>query len=328
MAAAAAEPDGERALYCDGYADSQSQTLVSDQTVFNLCSMSKLFAAVTLLRLLRIESLPVDTNVAHFLNVPLSPGVGRGPTVRELLSHHGGVVDPEGAFAPGPAAVQDLTVEDILRGETNAHPGPIQVSLHPGAQFAYSDAGHCLAEYLIEQLSGQDFCTAVSQQVMAPVGQPAVRLGPRGSSADQHALDGQAGSFFARGHGPDGQPVPADQEHSPGRAASGLWADIGQVSAVIGDLARAASGHDASLLPPVSVQQMFSDHGSGAGLGVFTFGPSAEYPVMSQGWGVGFQNQARIDHVAGGSVVVLSNSDPAVPQAQSAVGAAISRFID
>lgn len=322
---ATARSDSEGTVHAEvcGQADTVSGAPVEDDTVFQLCSMSKLVSAVTVLRLLDRAQVPLETGIDGFLRVSITDQGRRAPTLREVLSHHGGIADPEGAFTPGPVPERALSAEEIIAGETDPHPAPVRVSFLPGSTFHYSDGAYCLIERVIELLSGASFLTAVTEEVMAPLGQPALSLGPGLDGSLDTPQGPGTGKSVARGHDAEGAPLPGGHVYYPGAAASGLWGDIGQISSVLADLGQSAAGRSGVLLSPRLMGQMMSDHGSGAGLGVFTLGPSHTFPVLTQGWGIGFQCQARIDPPTGRSAVVLTNSDPGVPQSRSPVGTAM-----
>jgi CubicO group peptidase (beta-lactamase class C family) len=242
---------------------------------------------------------------------------GPGPSVRQLLSHHGGVVDPPDAFTPGPGEAP--ATADVVAGRTPHHDGPVRVTEPPGRAFPYSDAGFCLVERVVETVCAQPFADVVHREVVAPLGLTATT-----AWAGERSAPGARSSTLARvvgtacaGHHRDGTRVDGVRVHYAGPSASGLWASPADVGVLLADLLRAWRGAGSVLLDPASAAAMLEDrYDHGVGLGVLVGGPR----VMSQGWGVGFQAKLLADRGADRAVAVLLARDPGVSQEGSVVG--------
>lgn len=328
--------DAPPAVGVRGRADAADDVPATSATPFHLCSAAKTLTAVGVLRLARRGILDLDADVRDL--VPLEVAGPTGPTLRQLLGHRGGVVDPAGAFEPsaGPVAA----TADVLAGSTAAHPGPVRVTAEPGAAFAYSDAGYCVVERAVEVATGRSFADALHDEVVAPLGLTATgfwsgepadavtgsRVDVNGSRADVVArLAGSA----AAGHDAEGRRVAGRRVHYAGLAASGLWSSPDDLAVLLADLGRALDGRGGVLLDPDEGAALVSDpDGLGVGLGVFPFGPAGRPCVMTQGWGVGFQCQIRWYPAARGAVTVVINADPGVGQDASVVGATIGSVVD
>lgn len=311
----------------EGVADAVTGRPLTPGTPVHLCSTAKAVAAVVVLRLAARGVLDLDADVRDLVPVEVTvPGAG-GPTLRDLLAHRGGVVDPDGAFAPdaGPAPA----TADVVAGRTAAHPGPVRVTAAPGGAFAYSDAGYCLVELAVEAATGGAFADAVHREVAEPLGlrSTAVWAGAAGDPATARgAAQARIAAGAAAGHRPDGSRVPGERVHYAGLAASSLWSTPEETGVLLADLVRCWSGSgDGVLLDAPAVAAMLDDAGEpGVGRGVFVLG-SAERPcVMTQGWGDGFQGQLRGYPAAGGGIGVLVVQDPGVPQAESVVGRTVA----
>lgn len=321
------DPAGEVTVRTAGVADAVTGRPLTDATPLHLCSMAKTLAAVVVLRLSGRGVLDLDADVRNLVAVDVSvPGLA-GPSLRQLLAHRGGVVDPDGAFEPSPTPAP--ATADVVAGRTSAHPGPITVTTAPGGTFSYSDAGYCLVEAAVEAATSEPFAAVLHQEVAAPLGltSTAVWGGAPGDPATPHgaAIERIAASAAA-GHRPDGSRVPGERLHYAGLAASSLWSTPAEVGVLLADLVRCWSGSDGGvLLDPDQVAAMTADtEGTGVGCGVFLLG-SAERPcVMTQGWGDGFQGQLRGYPSARGGLAVLVNQNPGVPQHESVVGRSIA----
>ncbi|MCG7287980.1 beta-lactamase family protein [Cellulomonas sp. ACRRI] len=321
--------DAPPAVGVRGPADAADGVPATSATPFHLCSAAKTLTAVGVLRLARRGVLDLDADVRDL--VALDVAGPTGPTLRQLLGHRGGVVDPAGAFEPsaGPAAA----TADVLAGSTAAHPGPVRVTAEPGAAFAYSDAGYCVVERAVEVATGRAFADALHDEVATPLGLTATGfwsgepadavIGPRAEVVTRLAASAAAG------HDADGRRVAGRRMHYAGPAASGLWSSPDDLAVLLADLGRALDGRGGVLLDPDQGAALVSDpDGLGVGLGVFLFGPTGRPCVMTQGWGVGFQCQIRWYPAAHGAVAVVINADPGTGQDASVVGATVGSVVD
>lgn len=307
--------DGATELTLNGHADTVTGAAVTEQSVFHACSMAKTVTAVGALRLAQAGKLDLDAEIHAF--APLENGGFPSPTIRQLLAHRGGVMDPPGSFTPRPGPATPLA--GILAGTSPDHDGPVRVSVAPGHGFEYSDAGYCLVEAAIEAVTGAPFARTMDELVIRP-------LGLRNTAF----WAGEAPGPFqdaVSGHHADGSRVTGGRVHYGGLAASGLWATPSDLAHLLADLGRAWSRSGPSaLLTSEFAAQMIAFEEPGVGLGVFLVGEDTAPWVMTQGWGVGFQGQARVNPRTGKTIVVMMNADPGVPQAQSPVGAAMRRL--
>ncbi|MFI2754924.1 serine hydrolase domain-containing protein [Cellulomonas sp. P22] len=314
LATAVVDDDGT-ALTVRGHGDAVTGSPVTERSVFHACSIAKTVTAVGVLRLAQDGLLDLDDEIGTV--VTLATSGFPSPTIRQLLAHRGGVVDPPGSFSPRPDPASP--VADIVAGRSPDHDGPIRVSRAPGQTFEYSDAGYCLLEAAVETVTGRPFARVMDDLVIRPLG-----------LRDTAFWAGDAPCPIAdpvSGHHSAGTRVTGGRVHYGGLAASGLWASAADLAHLLADLGRAWSGRGASmLLAPGTAAQMLTSDEPGVGLGVFLVGDLAAPWVMTQGWGVGFQCQARIDPRTGKTVVVMINADPGVSQADSPVGATMRRL--
>lgn len=164
---------------CAGPAERMSATPVHAGSRFGLASLSKMFTAATLLRLLtragRDPSLPV---------VGMLPS-GRRPAtlsaevqIHHLLSHTSGIADYAEEDEQLPGYLEDYAAlwhawpsyrmicpDDFLPLYGDLPPiGP------PGKQFRYSNAGYVLLAALVEELAGAPFPDVVRREVFEPLG--------------------------------------------------------------------------------------------------------------------------------------------------------------
>ncbi|WP_159806925.1 serine hydrolase domain-containing protein [Cellulomonas citrea] len=302
---------------------------VDEATTFHACSMAKLVTTIGVLRLVEEGALTLDDDVRDLLGTDAVavPTDLRAPTLRELLAHQGGIEDPAGAFEP--TAAGSPSAAEILTGATAAHDGRVSVVRAPGTGFSYSDAGYVLAERIVEVATGVPFAAALHRTVVAPLGLTSTAFWT-GEAAGPHSPDAarRVAATAATGHDASGGPVAGNRVHYPGLAASGLWTTPGDLGLLLRDLGRSLAGDAGTvLLSPASALAMSEGVGTrGVGLGSFRLAAAHGLCLMSQGWGAGFQAQARVYVGDRSAVAVLVAADPGVPQESSVVGRTVTRL--
>lgn len=291
---------------------------VEPDSLFHAASLSKLVAAVTALRLVAEGTLELDHNVNHWLKrwqVPVNDLTRANPvTLRRLLAHQSGIVDPEGSFEPLREGEAFPRMVDVLAGRTRLHPGPVHVTVEAECDFYYSDAGYCVIEQLITDATGQRFDAVVAERVFEPLGMARSRY--------QHdaALGGEANA--ACGHNPDGTPLPGCRAVYPYPAAAGLWTTPTDLALLLIALIGSLEGESDSLLPHPLAWDMITAQGctDWMGLGVFVEGERRAVSIFSQGWGAGSQCQLVAYPLLGMGAVVMTNSNPGQPQHRALTG--------
>ena len=132
---------------------------VTDSTLFDLASVTKVVATTTAAMILEEEGrLDLDHTVASYLP-ELTDSAKAGITVRMLLTHRGGLE----AFAP---------LHRQFRGraqyleQINARP----LRSPPGGATVYSDWDLILMQLVIERITGQELDAFVRDRIFAPLG--------------------------------------------------------------------------------------------------------------------------------------------------------------
>ena len=162
---------------CYGMANRADDIPVSPRTRFSLGSMTKLFTAMTLLRLRDDGAVELTTPVVDILPPTSRPRTLRSDvTVGHLLTHTSGIADYFEEETVGDdwptefaALWSDLPVyrvtrpHDVLPLFSNLDP-----YRSPGATFQYSNAGYVLAGLVIEVVGDMPYTEAVQRCVFDP----------------------------------------------------------------------------------------------------------------------------------------------------------------
>lgn len=254
-----------------GFADPQRQDRVAPTSLFRIASVSKPITAAAIIQLAERNRLALDDRVFDRLKVEpyLTGGAAfderqRRITIRQLLQHRGGW-DRDRSIDP---MFQSVRFAELLQLPPPAEPEHIirvmlgrKLDFDPGERYAYSNFGYCLLGRVVEAVTGIGYEQYVRDQILAPLGIRAMRLGKTrredrcGSNEVQYHDPGKGPSVFARDLG-QSVPRPYGAFYLEAMDAHGGWL----ASAV--DLARFAVAFDdpdrCPILGRASIEQMYA----------------------------------------------------------------------
>ena len=146
--------------YFLGTANIEWQTPVTPETVFEIGSVSKQFAAAAILLLAEEGKLSVEDNISKFLtNTP--PGWA-GIRIRHLLAHTSGIRNYDGL--DGFELRQHLTQAQFINKI-----GALTLSFPPGDGWAYSNSGYNLLGYIVENVTEKNYWEFLQQNIFTPL---------------------------------------------------------------------------------------------------------------------------------------------------------------
>ncbi|MGW9635250.1 serine hydrolase domain-containing protein [Nocardiopsis alba] len=146
-----------------GYSDLEAGTPVDpEETLFRIASISKVFTATAVMRLVEEGELDLDTDVDEYLDFEVERSFDQDLTLRHLLSHTGG-------FEERIANAMLSEGEEVDLREVVMNDPPEQV-YEPGTTPAYSNYGIALAGYIVENVAGVPFEEYVEENLLAPAG--------------------------------------------------------------------------------------------------------------------------------------------------------------
>lgn len=153
-----------------GFADVENQLRVSTLTRFRIASVSKLFTAAAMARLLEQGKLDLDVPVQRY--VPSFPRQEQEITARQLVGHLSGIRhykrdkdETKDEFFNRKEYYQ--SVSEGLKVFQND-----PLDFPPGTKFGYSSYGYTLLSAVIEGASGEDFLTFMQKEVFIPLKMP------------------------------------------------------------------------------------------------------------------------------------------------------------
>jgi CubicO group peptidase (beta-lactamase class C family) len=273
--------DGEIVSVGDGVLELDGPEPVSGNTIFRIASITKPFTATLAMTLAQEGLLALDEP---------PPGAPIEATVRQLLSHQGGLA------SEWPEPLDDVGDDDeaLLRLTEGR---PTRLPIGPGELFSYCNVGFWFVAAAIARELGTTFEEALRTRVLEPLG-----LRSTGFEA----------GFPARGHN---QVEKGAAEHAPvenryprvRRPGGGLFSSIG-------DLLRFAEHHlgGPGPLTAESVNEMqqpaSAGPGFGYGLGWFLWETRSGPAVGHPGSALGYESLLRLIPSEGLAVAALSNS--------------------
>ncbi|OEK01114.1 hypothetical protein BFP97_06150 [Roseivirga sp. 4D4] len=155
-----------------GLANVSSKRPVTMETGFNIGSISKLYTAWGVMRLVQDGKIDLETPVEEYISrwkIPASSFDSKKVTVRALLSHTAGLsVHGYPGFSPR----QKLpSLEASLNGDNGdvRADEPVEVVIEPRTKFQYSGGGYTVLQLMIEEVTGKSFAQYMERTVFRPL---------------------------------------------------------------------------------------------------------------------------------------------------------------
>jgi CubicO group peptidase (beta-lactamase class C family) len=272
---------GEAIAVADGVGFLGGGEAVSPETLFRIASISKPFTAMLAMTLVQDGLLGLDEP---------PPGSPVDATVRQLLSHQGGLAcewpEPIDRFGEGDDALLQL-----LAGE------PERLPVGPGELYSYSNVGFWLVGAAIARVCGTSFEEAMHARVLEPLALHATSYEPRGAACGHNQVE----------PGADDHRAVEDKYPRVRRPCGGLWSSVA-------DLLRFAEHHLGGPGPlsedsRAEMQSPQIETGSESyGLGWDLYESRGRQIVEHSGSAAGFQSLLRLVPAEGVAFAGLTNS--------------------
>ncbi|EON72376.1 serine hydrolase domain-containing protein [Lysinibacillus sphaericus] len=300
-----------------GCFESGSNNRVDAHTLFNACSISKFLTALLAMRLVEQNYLHLDEDVNNQLlswKVPDNHYTKiKKVTLRNLLCHQAGIKDPRDSFSALQLLQEQPTMVEILNGQTPYCSIPIEVSYEPESEFHYSDAGFCIIQQLIEDVTGKPFHLVVDEFIFTPL-----HMKNSLFATNIHDIT----KNVACGHHKNGELVLGKYPIYPYLAACGLWTTTADLAKLVLELMHALKGTSNLGISVSHIKELIHPQGckEWTGLGVFIEGAQQEIEMSSLGWGVGFQCMIVAYPYREKGLVIMTNTDLGVHQMEGLIG--------
>lgn len=295
-----------------------SNRKINEDSIFSACSVSKFLTGILSMKLVEDGLLDLDVNVNENLvswKVPENNFTqNKKVTLRNLLSHQSGIKDPECSFSELNSKGGVPSMVELLEGKTLYCKTPIDVKCEPESEFQYSDAGFCIIQQLIEDVTKKPFHQAANEQIFEPLGME--------NSHFNTTMLGVDRQNFSCGHNKNGELVVGKYPIYPYPAASGLWTTSLNLAELVLELMNALKGESNVGISKSVAKEMITTQGgkSWTGLGVFLEGSEKELEITSFGWGVGFQSMMVAFPYLEKGAVIMTNAELGVHQLEGIIG--------
>ncbi len=317
-----ADMSGSLKVWCYGFADREEKIPVEEDTVFPANSISKFITAICVMKEYEQGALDIERSVNHYLGQwkLLTPdGDESGATIRDILCHTAGIKDGEDAFYGLRRNDPPIGLIDILEGRTSYNNRPARVEKAPGTVFEYSDAGYCILQLLLEELTKKPFDDAAKELLFDPL-----NLRSTFFASPKNVAYFEKDYVMATGYNENGEAIYGKYPQVPDLAASGLWSTPKELLMIAKEFIKACHGKS-FLLDEKSAREITraNDKFPGIGPGVFIDG---ENRIISRGWGENGQSMMKINYGTGEIAIVMTNQNPGVDQSESGIEWIVSQM--
>lgn len=144
-----------------GLASLEHNVPVTNETVFEIGSVSKQLTAAAIMLLVEDGKVSLDEKISAYL--PDTPDAWRDVTVRHLLTHSSGIKSY--SSLDGFALLRRLKVGDFIK-QLSPHP----LEFAPGERNVYSNSGFNLLAFIIESRSGKPYIEFMRERIFRPLG--------------------------------------------------------------------------------------------------------------------------------------------------------------
>ena len=246
-----------------GFMDSEIQNPVTDKTIFNVGSLSKGVAALTVLSLVADGKIDLNGDINQQMSswkIPENEFTKQATVTPLLLMNHSG-----GAmFSPGVAYLADNfpTNLQILNGESPSQTKAVVIDRIPGTEYLYSNAGYSILQQLTVDVEEKPFPEIVKERIFQPL--------EMDNTTFQQPLPEELIKIASAGHMGNGLPLAFKRYFFPNMAAGGLWTTTTDYAKYIIELQKSYLGKSNKIISQELAKEMLSPHVSKQyGLGVF-----------------------------------------------------------
>ncbi|NHM34005.1 serine hydrolase domain-containing protein [Neobacillus terrae] len=307
-----------RISMAEHYGDLEAITTksVNSSTIFSACSISKFLTGMLVMLLIEKGLVELDEDINKKLKSWKVPDnkftENKNVTLRNLLCHQSGIIDPDESFTQLKSNDGIPTMVDLLNGKSPYCKVPIEVQYEPERNFQYSDAGYCIIQLLIEDVTGKSFEDIAGELIFHPLEM----------YNSPFSIPEKERKNFSCGHDKSGELVDGKYPLYPYPAASGLWSTPTDLSILVIELINSLKGKSKTGLSLSKAKEMITAQGckEWTGLGVFLDDSKGKLEISSLGWGVGFQCMMVAYPFLENGLVIMTNTDLGVHQLKGIIG--------
>ena len=279
-----------------GFSDVSAGKKVDEKTGFNIGSISKMFTAWGVMKLVEDQKLNLDAPASNYISswkLPSSEFNSNKVTIRNLLQHTAGL-SVHGYN--GYESKNELTsTVKSLSGTTNQDEA-VKLIMEPESKWKYSGGGYTILQLVIEEVSGKSFAKYMQETIFKPL-----KMKNTSFTISKRIL-----KKSAKAYDENAKEIPLRLFNA--QAAAGLHTTLNDLI-----LFAKASFSDHKVLSEKSIRQLTSptklsrgDYGMGYMImnrfGDFTL---TGHGGSNEGWHAGFM----LDFASKSGIIILTNGD-------------------
>ena len=148
-----------------GEADRKAKVANTPETAFDVGSIGKLLTQIAILQLAEASKLKLDEPFGKYVTDYPNQEIAGKVTVRQLMLNTGGIPDAFSNISPGTDLKSMRRLKDFLPLFASK-----PVEFEPGSSNRYSSSGYIILGLVIEAVSGQDYFSFVTKEILQPAG--------------------------------------------------------------------------------------------------------------------------------------------------------------
>jgi CubicO group peptidase (beta-lactamase class C family) len=320
-----------------GLADIAARRPVTEDTVFRIGSITKIFMAIAVMQLRDEGLLDLDAPANEYLRayrlVRASSGF-RPPTVRHLLTHTSGIPDvvhTSDLLHPGwgplgsRPALLSVRMGEALPSLAEYYRGRLRVVAEPSTAFAYTNHGFATLGQIVEDVTGTSLEHYFREHIFAPLGMPETDLA-------HTRMGGRRATGYVLGR--RGAKAIADRDWI-GAGAGGIYSTPADLGRFVAAIAGGGANDHGSVLEPATFATMLDAHYRpdprlpGVGLGFFRGDARGHRIVGHDGLLPGFVSAFSVAPDDGVGIIGLTNgSSGAFGWLPTELGRSLRRLLD
>ena len=193
-----------------GYSNIEENSLVTEDTLFMLGSISKSVTSTAFMQLVEQELIELDNDINTYLSFNIShPNYPNTPiTPRMLLTHTSGITDNWNVIYPKQTSGVDsqISLAEFIFNYLHENGSYFYISnfnmYEPGTGFDYTNVGSTLIAYLIEEITNTTFEDYCQENLFLPLDMPNSSWRLSNLDANEIAVpyDESYGNFYPLNH--------------------------------------------------------------------------------------------------------------------------------
>lgn len=287
-----------------GVLDKETNSPVTEQTLFQAASISKPVTAYGALSLVEQNKVALNEDINGYLKSwKLAENEftkEKKVTVKNLLNHSAGITVH--GFLGYSTDLPVPTLIEVLNGTPPANSRPSIVDKVPEKSFRYSGGGYNIVQQMMIDVESKSFPEIMSDLVLKPL--------EMNNSTYNQPLNSEQLKMAATGYLPNGNMVKGKRHTYPEMAPAGLWTTAEDLAKFAINIQETLKGNsDKGLSKEMTTKMLTPFVRDFIGLGIFIDSKNDEIYFSHGGWNEGFSSELMAHKDKGYGVVVLTNSN-------------------